>query len=49
VVLSLPEREAYMRVHTEAAAVWAGVRCMSLSTINQKLIQIQSLLGPLRR
>jgi hypothetical protein len=38
-----------MRVHAEAAEVWVGVRRMSHATINQKLIQIQSLLGPLRR
>lgn len=49
VVLSRAEREAYMRVHNQAADVWAAVRGMSSNTINQKLLQVMSLLQPLRR
>lgn len=49
VVLSSAEREAYMRVHSEAARVWAAVRTMAHAAINQKLLQVMSLLQPLRR
>lgn len=49
VVLSPAERTAYLRVHREAADVWAAVRCMSSAAINQKLLQVMSLLQPLRR
>lgn len=49
VVLMPAERDAYMRVHNEAARVWASVRTMSHTAINQKLLQIMSLLQPLRR
>jgi hypothetical protein len=49
VVLSPPERRAYLEVHAKAAALWASVRHFSPAAINQKLLQIMALLLPLRR
>jgi hypothetical protein len=49
VVLSPPERRAYLEVHAKAVALWASVRHFSPAAINQKLLQIMALLLPLRR
>jgi hypothetical protein len=49
VVLSPPERRAYLEVHAKAAALWVSVRNLSPAGINQKLLQIMALLLPLRR
>jgi hypothetical protein len=48
-VLSPAEREGYLRVHREAAALWQSVRRLAPAAVNQRLLQIMSLLLPLRR
>jgi hypothetical protein len=49
VVLSRREREGYLRVHAQAARLWGQVKALPPAAINQRLLQIMSLLLPLRR
>lgn len=49
VVLGARERDAYLAAHASAADHWASLRCLPPAAINQRLLQIMSLLTPLRR
>lgn len=49
VPLSASERALYLDAHARAAALFHSVRGMAPAYINQRLLQIMSLLNPLRR